>query len=455
MSTQFQAAPSDTDISKEAWLETTSYTQAEKQNLMQLAIDEPNITREHYKCKCFVKTETYPEYKPLRMIKSTSDRFKVEVGPMFHVVNKVLFAHPEFIKKIPVNERPIYIRDMLGWAKKFSCTDFSKYESHFTKLVMYLIEFPFYEFCTHQIPGGEQFMKLIRTVLAGKRKFSYKYFSSTMEATRASGEMCTSSGNGYTNYFLFHYISTCLGATLALGVFEGDDGLTSTIPSSSMAQTKHYTHLGFNCKMEITSEFSEASFCGLVADQEELINVCDIRKAVADLGWTTDPYIDSNYITRLSLLRAKGFSLVYQYPGCPILDALGHYILKYTDSDQVQLRMNKLISTSKDKYKRELMLQAIRSRRPSRTESGPKTRLLVEKLYGISPIKQMEYESYFDDCDCLKPFTMELNFPHVWYENYYKYTTTNKSFYYPIESQKLIRSIEDFSGAPILGEWKL
>jgi len=455
MSTEFVPAPSDSDVSDKTWLESTSYTQVEKQKLLDLKEEFPNIKKEHFKCKCFVKTETYPEYKPLRMIKSTTDRFKIEVGPTFQIVNHVLFSHPEFIKKIPVNERPLYIKDLLGWAKEFSCTDYSKYESHFTALVMNLIEFPFYEYCTYKLPTGEKFMKLIKHVLAGKRKFKYKYFSSEMHATRASGEMCTSSGNGYSNFFLFKYISCCLGAVVAKGVFEGDDGLTSTVPLSCMPKSSHYTYLGFNCKMENTKEFSEASFCGLVADQDELINVCDIRKTIADVGWTTDPYIDSNITTRSALLRAKGFSLVYQYPGCPILDSLGHYILRHTDKQVIEDKMVRLIKTTQDKFKREMLLKAISEKRPGRKQPGPKTRLLVEKLYGISTTTQIKYEQYFDNCNELKPFQMELNFPVLWYKNYDNYVVTNKQFHYKLESIDLIRSIENFSGAQILEDWKL
>lgn len=453
MQREFGPKPPDTDVSIETWLSKTNYTRREKDSLLNTYNNKPELDKKDFVCKCFVKAETYPEYKAFRPIKSRTDRFKIEVGPWFQLINEVLFAHPQFIKKIPVNQRPHYINDMLGWATKFSCTDFSKYESHFTELIMKIIELPFYEFCTHLIPGSSNFIKLIRKVLPAKQKFVYKYFESEINATRASGEMCTSSGNGYTNFFLFHYISNCLGAEQALGVFEGDDGLTTVLPTTAMPETHHYEELGFLCKMEVTEEFSEASFCGLVADKEELINVCDVRAAIADLGWTTDPYINASEKTLKALLRAKGYSLVYQYAGCPILDALGHYILRNTHQETLEKKLNKIL-TNMDKYKRDLFIKAIENKIPPRKQPGPKTRLLVEKMYGVSIKTQLAAEEFFDKHTELTHFYFDLNCPILWYENYMNYVTTSKHiFEYPKESEELIDKIVLYSQADVATAW--
>jgi len=458
MQHHFTPVDSDYDDSLDAWLEKTTYTQADKERLRQTIVDDPVLTKKHLKCKCFVKAESYPEYKPLRPIKSRTDRFKAEVGPKFHAVNEVLFKHPEFIKKIPVNERPAYIKNLLGWAQKFSCTDFSKYESHFVQLILNTIEIPFYDFCVHKIPTGKSFIKLIRNAMTSPQQFVFKFFTSTMNATRASGEMCTSSGNGYTNFFLFHYISECRGAMKATGVFEGDDGLTTTMPVSSMPTSNDYAYLGFNCKMETVGCFSHASFCGLVADEDELINVCDIRKTICDLGWTCDPYVDANENTLLALLRAKGFSLVYQYPGCPVLDALGHHILRLTDEPTIIAKFNKINMKVRDQYKFELLQNAIayvRDKRPQRISAGMKTRVLVEHLYGVAVSQQLRIEEYFDTQTVLAPFHFEMNVPDLWIDNFHSYTRPTKEFHYLNEPHSLLDNIEKFSRFGIRQAWNL
>lgn len=453
MQENFKPAPSETPTDVETWLEKTNYTRKEKDALLQELIDKPILKKKHELCKCFIKQETYPQKKALRPIKSTTDRFKVEVGPWFQIVNEVLFKHHEFIKKIPIDERPKYIMEKLGQFRLFCTTDYSKFESHFTELIMMTIEMPFYEYCVQNIPGYEKFMNLISRVLPGRRKFVFKYFLSEMNATRASGEMCTSSGNGYTNFFVFHYLTELLGATKATGVFEGDDGLTGVLPEKSLPRTEHYEWLGFNCKIQNTTILSEASFCGLIFDPVDQINVCDIRATVADLGWTSRPYIYANDKTKQALLRAKGYSLVYQYRGCPVLDSIGHCILRLTDEDNFKQKFDK-ISANTDTYRRNLLKKAI-EKRPSRTESPINTRLLVDKLFGVSVEKQKQVEKYFDELKTLGPFSLDLNYPNEWYDFAYKHNVKINQFYYPKERKEIIDLLQSKVKIDLRKDWKL
>lgn len=103
--------PPESDLSVEHWLEQTNYPDWRKKQLK--AIHE-KITNPYdeklFKVKSFIKDETYPSYKHARGINSRTDEFKTLVGPVIKLIEKEVFKLHWFIKKIPVRERPSYIK---------------------------------------------------------------------------------------------------------------------------------------------------------------------------------------------------------------------------------------------------------------------------------------------------------------------------------------------------------
>lgn len=436
------------DFSPGAWLPKTSYTNAEKTALLQLLSDHPELTKKDFVCKCFIKAESYPEMKYPRPIKSRTDRFKIEVGPTFQSVNEQLFSHRAFIKKIPINERPQYIFDILQQVDEIiDGTDFSAYESHFIACVMYAIEFTFYSYVLWKHKEHHDwFMALITKVLANKNKFIFKFFTSVMNATRASGEMNTSSGNSFTNYGVYTYLARAKGAVSAQGVHEGDDGLTKTIPQKCRPTTEDYANIGWSCKMQSTKNISEASFCGLVFDDEDKINVCDIKQALCEFGWTREKYTFSNQTTKKALIRAKGFSMIYQYSGCPILDALGHYALRVTDETVVKEKLKKMVANGtifEDRYKKELLWRCLDEsfRRPARKMSPPNTRKLVSRLYNIAEDKQLQTEKYLDNLNVIQPLEIDLDFPALWRKTWDRYVRPDYDKHFALTDASVDRLI--------------
>jgi len=222
-------------MSVESWLEkNTSYTQKEKEDLKRTHEESPRIHKKHTYCKCFCKAETYIEVKHARPIKSRTDRWKTEVGPAFQAVNEMLFKHRAFVKKIPLDERPAYLKKILKETGiDIDCTDFSSFEAHFIRCIMLTCEFVMFSWILHRHPIHDDFMMKIEKVHASAQRFIFKYFTTSVWATRASGEMCTSSGNGCSNYLVFKYIARTKGARTAEGGHEGDDGITQTTPAQS------------------------------------------------------------------------------------------------------------------------------------------------------------------------------------------------------------------------------
>jgi hypothetical protein len=425
----FQPLPADYDVSPETWLEKTTYTRSEKDKFMEIYNKRKTLKKADYDCKSFIKAETYPEPKYPRPIKSRSDRFKVVMGPIFQGVNEQLFSCLEFfIKKIPVKDRPQTLKDCLAGFDIFDCTDYSSYEAHFIAAVMYCIECVFYRYVTQLLPDYHWFNSIIEESMLKKNKCIFKYFTA-YSSSRASGEMCTSSGNGFSNLCVFTYIIRTKRAKRFAAKFEGDDSVNSTKPSQSAPTTQDFTDLGWSCKLETVTKFERASFCGIVSDEQDLINVCDVREYIVNFGWSSSRYTNANEKTKRALLRAKGYSAIYQYPGCPIIEALGHYALRMTDNDVIHAKMHKMISKgqiSESRYKLQHLLNAVKNKYPAKINPPDNTRNLVSELYGVDPFEQKRVEKYLNDLTQIQHLEIELNFPYIWRDTWNKYVGTTK-----------------------------
>lgn len=409
----------DFDDSLEHWLDQTSYTQKEKDKLREEIAQSDKISTKDRQCKCFVKAESYPEIKYPRPIKSRTDRFKAKMGPIFQEINNLLFSNTKwFIKKIPVDERAKFLSEILDMLEDFICTDFTSFEAHFINLLIYCIEMPLYYWMAMKLKCASWWLNELETLM----KMNVCKFKDFIVwcMSRASGEMNTSSGNGFSNVCLYTYVTRVKSATKQAGSFEGDDANTTTRPKSAAPTTKDFEKLGWSCKLEKHKKFEEASFCGLVADLEDLITVCDVRQYIVEFGWTKQQYLGANDITIRALIRAKGFSAVYQYRGCPIIDALGHYALRVTDSDEVKRKFQKLLDKGKmweNRYKKQMFQQLHEKHKlsiPTRQNTPINTRILVEKLYNVSIAQQITIENYLDNKNDISPLEIDLEFPEVW-----------------------------------------
>lgn len=382
----------DADLSLETWLEKTRYPKARKDELRRVwakfeLSDDP---RSEF-CKSFMKDETYPDYKHARAINSRSDWWKCYMGPCIKAIEEVLYAHPAFIKHVPVADRPRYIRDMVyRVGSTYIATDYTAFESLFTDVVMRCLDFVLLEHMLRHHNQGPSLIARIERVTAGLNRCEFHDFIVEIIGTRMSGEMSTSLFNGFANLMLMLFVCEELGTTCT-GVVEGDDGLfrlDGPVPTAEM-----FADLGFVVKMEVHVDLCAASFCGLIFDEDDLINVTDPREVLASFGWTTRRYARSNKKTKQLLLRCKALSYAHQYPGCPIIDSLSKYGLRVTRSYDVRLFAKERWGTSQ--WEREQLLDVIDNSIPER-KTGRNTRFLVEEKFGISVVAQLLIESYLD-----------------------------------------------------------
>ena len=435
--TQFTPIRSDADVSVEAWLlKCPNYTQKRKAELLDKHYRMVGrLTRKNTMVKSFIKDERYPEYKHARSINSRADEFKTLVGPIFRLMEEIFFKHPDFIKKIPVADRPQALFDKLASLElEVQCMDFKAMESHFTRITFQL-EFILYDYLTCVLPSGPEFMRDVKTVLPGTNLCHFKDFSLMIEAARMSGEMNTSLGNGFVNWIIskfFAYKNGCLEYHRAY--FEGDD---SIVVSPYVPTVDDYKKIGFQVEMNTQPSVETASFCGLIFDSEDRANITDPMAEIVTFGWTNKRYVGSKRGTLLSLLRCKSLSMVYQYAGCPMLAALGRYGLRVTK--HVDTRK---VSESFSLWEKEQLEDAYACYRSEKFSSvlnrpvGMRTRLLMQRVYGLLIEDQIRFEQEMDAKNDLSPMNMPFlmkyahqDWIHYWDNYVIEFTNFDMEFY--------------------------
>lgn len=308
----------------EDWLASTSYNESRKNQLREakesLGGGRPT-KRQASRIQTFGKREAYTCYKHLRLINSRADVFKAWSGPLFKAVEEVVYGLPEFIKHVPVAERPERIRALKMAGRRYFATDFTAYESHFTSEFLDACECQLYRHCLSSFTDVDF---LCDTLMGWNKLRSRTGVKAEVRGRRMSGDMCTSLGNGFANLMLAKFMAHELGGSIE-GYVEGDDGIFS----SSVELTKEaYASMGFTIKIEEVEDPCAASFCGLVfSESGEIIR--DPRRFVGTFGWTQSfLYAGSKIMDEL--LRAKALSAAYETPQCPIVGAFARYALGIT-----------------------------------------------------------------------------------------------------------------------------
>jgi hypothetical protein len=419
----------DADVSVEHWLSHTDYPDWRRKELQVQwdgvgSIWDPDKAHLYFKCSSFVKDEGYDTYKHARSINSRSDAFKCAVGPIFKLMEEEVYKDPSFIKHVPVADRPDYIMDRLyRVGAKYLATDFTSFEALFTKEMMMACEFVLYEHMTQFLPTGADFMRLVTDVIGGMTLCQFKTFSVEVEATRMSGEMCTSLGNGFSNLMFMLFLCEKKGCSDVVGVVEGDDGLFTM--EGTPPSTDDFADLGLIIKCDVHIEISTASFCGLIFDPTDRVNVTDPRKVLADFAWVTRQYAGAREYKLQMLLRCKAMSLAHQYPGCPILASLARYGLRCTPIRSRE-RLIKVVSQKglMSTFKMSEMSNAILYGRIPCKEIPMNTRFLIEKQFGFTVEAQLSLEKYLDSLNELQPldhWSLDLIMPQLWRDHFDRY----------------------------------
>jgi hypothetical protein len=287
---------------------------------------------------------------------------------------------------------------------KFIATDYTAFETHFRKQLMEACEFVLYDYMCMNLASVDKIqMNYVMQCLSGTNTCEFKNFVVEVEATRMSGEMNTSLGNGFSNLMFMLFMCHLKNIPEPRGVIEGDDGLFSLYGD---IDGDDFLRIGMTIKLDHFEKLNEASFCGLIFDEIDRKNVTNPVEVIAEFGWTTQRYVSSSSKRLKELLKAKALSLWYQYPGCPILEELAHYALRQTA--HITIRVDKL---DMNLWEREQFMEAFdyfRKYGISRNVIGLNTRLLVEKLYGITVDEQFKIEQYLNAKNDMLPLDIPI-----------------------------------------------
>lgn len=418
----------EADWSFETWLSKTNYPEWRKEELRKYKDEIQDLLQRNewrqlmnFTVKLFMKDEHYVDYKHARGIYARDEAAKIFFGPWFKLIEEQVYKQPEFIKHVPVRDRPAYIYDKLyADGNKYIATDYSSFEAHFSKEIQSNCEFVLYEHMLSKVPNGKEVLDIMKEVLTGTNFIFNKFIKAKVEARRMSGEMCTSLGNGFSNLMWMRMVCADLGLQ-CIGVVEGDDGLFSF--QERTPTTEDFVKYGFSIKLDTYSHISKAGFCGQLFDEHDRKVVTDPYKVVSLFGWTTVRYLRARTNTHKMLLRCKSLSMMAQYPGCPIIGAMAEYGLRVTRSFDVCGFIER--RRDLDIYHLDQLRSASKERIYVREEPGMGTRLLFEELYGISIEEQRNIESYFDSLNTIQPLSIrELseNCHYSWRHYYDNYT---------------------------------
>jgi hypothetical protein len=408
--------PPDTDVSFETWIESSLYSISRKQSLIKLNSEHPGpvLTKEMEKgvfdCKTFVKDEGYMKAAFARLINSRSDLYKCKVGPWMRQVSKVLFKDDNYIKYVPVNDRPKYLMDFLITHCMIGSSDFAGFEAGFSNVLVYSTELQLYDRVLGLIPGYHQVRWYIINVQCGKFRMQLKLLIIEILGRRMSGEVNTSEGNGFTNDMIIAFSYHKAGIKQK-HVVEGDDGLViatrlidGTVPEA----------LGMEMTFEESQSISEASFCGNVFDEVEQRMITNPIKILLNIGWTKKTRVNASPRLLKCLLKAKAYSFSYQYPGCPIIQSMCRWIFRGTVG--IRLNRDSLISyygwyDFQRLFPRDFLKfdQSL----PPLLEVGNRSRTLMNDQFGICPEIQYYVEKYFDESNHIHPIDLPVLYNHI------------------------------------------
>lgn len=403
----FPQGLSDQDIpSLETWLAHTTYTEAEKQ-IIRDAVDidwsDPNseITRREARVfASFIKAESYLEFKPARTIQGLSPAMKKFLGPIIHAIEQLVFKSPYFAKFVPVSQRARWCRDIFAdfVGYKIAASDFTSFEQSWKADQMEMFELPLFEYLLKSCECSRHFLAVLRLMELRTVVLVFKFLRVIVGAMRKSGTTNTSLSNGVGNWLIHEVLGIMLDLGDLIGVFEGDDGLF-LYSSGRFPTPQDYADLGFIVKLDIYDDPSAASFCGLVYDPVDCINITDPVKVLCNIGWLSHYYCRARSSKLKSLLRAKAMSLAVQCPDVPILAEAAQWLLRATRSVDARWVFK---SRNTSWWDRQILSEVKQMKKFEVTPSPPpNTRLLMADKFGVSVEVQHRAEAWFKSQDKL------------------------------------------------------
>jgi hypothetical protein len=428
----FRPLPPGTDLSLETWLEHTTYTASEKQKFRELDNKIGGLFKRKYLAsKCFMKEEFYALLdKEARGIFSRSDEVKILIGPIIKQIENIQYQNKNFIKHIPVSDRPRHIFEHLDKNGEVGESDYTAFESHFDKELMNVLDFKFYNYMTQYLVDQN---KHIVNQFDDINALYFRDLFVELPASRLSGEMTTSSFNGFANFAMLQFVG-CYAQKYFITtgkqltsfddinfeltsdeifdyrincVIEGDDGLARYwfgLPCENL-----YTEAGLKMKLTKHESINTASFCGIVFGEDTLEALTDVTKHLIKTGWLASRYVGASKSKRMMLVRAKAFSLAHQFPNCPVLRHYADYILRHTSKyhkgmdDYIKNKIGFL-----NRFEKEMYMTYANKNLPPAPKISDESRHIIETQFNLPVETQLELERYFETTNVLQEIPLNI-----------------------------------------------
>lgn len=398
----------DTDLSVETWLDGTNYTLARKKELNMVWDNFVALRKKDFDVMCHVKWESYVEPKFFRGIYSRSDAFKCFFGPVCAAIGKKMFNMQWFVKYLSSDEKrrrmiKLFDNDFL----RIFSNDFTSFEATFTKKLMQ-IEVFFFEFCLQLVPNREEILDKIRLTKFGVNRLVFRDFDCWLQSKRYSGEMDTSLSNSLVNLLFVCFLLKESGHPPDFYVdkcppqIEGDDCLGAFVYP---LQADLLLKLGAKAKLEFFDSFNEASFCGMVFSSKSLSIIREPISCILDFGVANYKYVGCGVKLKKKLIRAKALSLLYSYPGCPVLKNLAMYGLRVTSDISDRHALAVMLRGESSIYRRNILLKMFNVDfvELMMTPVDPSSRDLMSEKFGLSHADQSAIETYLDSLNRIQP----------------------------------------------------
>jgi len=358
------------------WLESTSYNEHRKDQLREVHDRWVRGIAKATKLasvKSHIKCESYPQYKHARHINARCDLAKVVFGPIIKTLEREVYSQREFIKHVPLPERPELLRKLKQAGCSYVASDHTAFEAHMSKWVMELIEFEVARWLLSRFP---RLAELFEKTESGVNRCYLNAVDLTVliQYIRCSGDMWTSLMNGLVNLLSFLYACEANNTRFCGGFVEGDDGIFAVQGAPPTAEFME--ELGFEVKFETHDDPATASFCGMILAGDSIIR--DPSKFFQTFGWS-DRFMAGGLLVKRQLALAKSLSALYETPGCPLVSCAARYVYDKTKGTRPRFIDGAYRQVPADFHPPEIHI-------------SQEARELFARLYGVSPEAQIAAE---------------------------------------------------------------
>jgi len=405
-----------TDLSVKHWLfdENKTYSLKRKTQLLEtyrrkyhlvglLQLDQflsDKTWQKWCRVECHIKREFTAEHgKHARIISSRTDFAKCLLGPSAHAMEKViynpLFMDPKihFYKGLEPAKRKEFIKKHIN-STHILCTDYSSFEGSFRQGLMDNCEQVMYRYLLRHFPVERSYFKR----LSGKNTLELPgVLTCTMDATRMSGEMNTSLGNGFTNMIIMLFMVKVYGLNLIEGIVEGDDGIF-VFADENLPTEEMYKKFGFAIKIKRPHNFYEASFCGNVINPISLDLLADPVEFISRFPWSySNRAISQKDGPRLELMLVKTLSYLSLYPNAPVIAPIAYQEYKRLEKMNVNMgKVNDILKEDSEFRYRFVENKEIFNFNVSPPVIADGSRQIMSDVFGMSTAEQVFVEkSYF------------------------------------------------------------